>query len=151
MNEGVIYESGTPEQIFDRPERKLTRNFINQIREFHYEISGPKYDFYEMMAGLGNFCVRYSFSSRETDHISHILEEGLLLVGVDNGASVKFSYSEKNGRKDIDIFVPVSLDAGILDSGENSIQAAILRGMCSEISLLESEGGTVLHCVPKDY
>ena len=151
MNEGVIYESGTPEQIFDRPERKLTRNFINQIREFHYEISGPKYDFYEMMAGLGNFCVRYSFSSRETDHISHILEEGLLLVGVDNGASVKFSYSEKNGRKDIDISVPVSLDAGILDSGENSIQAAILRGMCSEISLLESEGGTVLHCVPKDY
>ena len=147
MNEGVIYESGTPKQIFENPEREKTRNFINQIREFRYDISGPLYDFYGMMAGVRNFCVRYNFSSQDIDHIHHVLEEGLLLVGVEKGAFVKVSYSEKTGGKDVIISVPEVLDTGILDNEAYSLQTAILRGLCNDVSILECEGKTILHCV----
>ena len=32
MNEGVIYEEGTPQQIFENPQREATRAFTNRIR-----------------------------------------------------------------------------------------------------------------------
>ena len=32
MDEGVIYEQGTPQQIFEAPQREKTRAFIRQIR-----------------------------------------------------------------------------------------------------------------------
>ena len=147
MNEGIIYESGTPEQIFERPEKELTRKFINQIREYRFDIRSPHYDFYGMMSGVNNFCVRYNMSSADIDHISHIIEEGLLLTGVGEGAVVKVSYSEKDGGKNVEISVPTVLDPAILDREEYSIQAAILRGVCSEVSISDGESGSVLNCV----
>jgi polar amino acid transport system ATP-binding protein len=35
MDEGLIYEEGTPEQIFDHPCKEKTRAFINRIRSLH--------------------------------------------------------------------------------------------------------------------
>ena len=146
MNQGIIYESGTPEQIFEHPEKELTRKFINQIREYSYEIKSPSYDYYEMMAGISSFCVRYNMSSSDIDHIAHIVEEGLLLMGVTRGASVKVAYSEKEGSKDVTIRVPDIIDDSILDSEEYVIQTAILRGVCREVSLRSGADGSILHC-----
>ena len=33
MDQGVVYEEGTPEQIFENPQKERTRIFINRIRE----------------------------------------------------------------------------------------------------------------------
>ncbi len=146
MNEGIIYESGTPEQIFENPQRELTCNFINQIRDFRYEIHSSGYDYYEMMAGVDNFCTRYNFSASDADHVAHAVEEGVLMMGTEFGASVKVSYSEKTGTKDVTISVPVPIDGEVFEREEHAIQAAILRGLCSEVHLENEGGGTVLHC-----
>ncbi len=36
MDEGIIYEEGTPEQIFDHPQKEKTISFIRRIRNFSY-------------------------------------------------------------------------------------------------------------------
>ena len=46
LDEGLIYEEGTPEQIFENPQKPKTRAFINRIRSHHYHITSPDYDFY---------------------------------------------------------------------------------------------------------
>ncbi len=56
MDEGVIYEEGTPDQIFDNPQREKTRTFINRIRSFTYHIASPDYDLYALNAEIETFC-----------------------------------------------------------------------------------------------
>jgi polar amino acid transport system ATP-binding protein len=33
LKDGVIIESGPPEQIFDRPQREETREFLSRVRD----------------------------------------------------------------------------------------------------------------------
>ena len=33
MDDGGIYEDGTPEQIFEHPEKELTRRFIQRFKQ----------------------------------------------------------------------------------------------------------------------
>ena len=135
MDEGIIYEEGTPDQIFDNPQREKTRIFINQIRECTYDITSEDYDYYEMMQKILNFCVRYNLSTSQIEHINHTVEEGMLLLGVCPGMSVKLSYSEKTSAISITIHTPAALPPSILDADDNAIAAAILRGICSTVDL----------------
>ena len=146
MNEGVIYEEGTPEQIFGDPQKELTRKFINQIRECTYDIASRQYDYYEMMAKIGSFCWKYNMGDATVDRISHVVEEGLLLAGPEAGSNVKVSYSEKTSVKEVCITVPKQLDDDLLDDPVNKLSSDILRGICKEFAIRHSDNSSSLVC-----
>ena len=146
MNEGVIYEEGSPEQIFENPQKELTRKFINQIRECTYDIASRHYDYYEMMARIGNFCWKYNMGDSTIDRVAHVVEEGLLLVGPEAGTGVKVSYSEKTSVKEVCITTPKALDESILDIPENKLSSDILRGICKDITISRSADRGSLTC-----
>ncbi len=56
MDEGLIYEEGTPEQIFGNPQKEKTRAFVNRIRSYSCRIDSPDYDLYAMNAEIEAFC-----------------------------------------------------------------------------------------------
>ena len=58
MDEGGIYEEGTPEQIFENPQKEKTRNFVFRIRSWEYAFTYDTRDMYEMMASLEHFATR---------------------------------------------------------------------------------------------
>ena len=147
MDEGLVYEEGTPEQIFHNPQKENTRKFINRIHECSYDIESEKYDYYEMMARINSFCVKYNMSSKAIDHIAHIVEEGLLVTKAVAGTNVKVSYSEKTDSKEVCIHTPRSIDMSALEIEENSIQRAILTGICKEISITPDASGSLLRCL----
>lgn len=45
MDEGGIYEDGSPEQIFGNPQKEKTRRFIKRLRQLEFEIENSDYDF----------------------------------------------------------------------------------------------------------
>ena len=55
MDQGGIYEEGTPEQIFEHPQKDLTRRFVRKLRVLELEVDSPYYDF----AGAGTYIDRY--------------------------------------------------------------------------------------------
>lgn len=149
MDEGIIYESGTPEQIFDNPQKNKTRKFIQGIREYRFEIQTSKYDYYAMMAGINTFCGRYNLSGATIDHLTHAVEECLLITGTVGGTVVKVGYSEKTELCGIKIVTPRKLDASILDNEEFAVGKAILEGLCSKLELFPDGDGTALSCLLK--
>lgn len=62
MNEGVIYEDGTPEQIFEHPVRSATKAFVNRIQKLVYEIDSDQFDYLQIHTGLNQFCIKYNLS-----------------------------------------------------------------------------------------
>ena len=42
---GGIYEDGTPDQIFDNPQKERTRKFIRHLKALEYSITSQDFDF----------------------------------------------------------------------------------------------------------
>ena len=57
--DGGIYEQGTPEAIFDRPQRKKTIAFVRRLKYFHYEVKQTDFDFVAMQVGIQMFSEKY--------------------------------------------------------------------------------------------
>lgn len=134
MDEGVIYEEGSPAQIFEHPEKKNTRIFINRIRECRHHLSDDN-DFYGMMGRFEDFCRRNSLARKTSDNIYHIIEELLLLTGSQVGTEIALSYSEQTSQVEILFEHLPSLAPDLLDQDDNMISAAIIRNCAEDVQV----------------
>lgn len=55
MDQGEIYEDGTPEQIFEHPRRERTRQFIRRLKVFSATIDTREFDFIGINSQLEEF------------------------------------------------------------------------------------------------
>ena len=98
MDEGLIYEEGTPEQIFENPQKEKTRAFINRIRSFNYRIGSPDYDLYAMNAEIEAFCEKQILSKKTRHNVLLLFEELLQIYNPlleSTSVDMTLSYSEK--------------------------------------------------------
>ncbi|MDX9868616.1 MAG: amino acid ABC transporter ATP-binding protein [Kiritimatiellia bacterium] len=133
MDEGVIYEEGTPEQIFDNPQRDKTRAFLRKIRTFTFEIASPAFDFYRLNAEIEAFGRKQLLSQKQIYNLQLVIEElvvNTLLprLGPDVDIRLDVGYAEESGETGValtyggDPFDPLSADGG-----EDDLSAMILR------------------------
>ena len=130
MDEGIIYEEGTPEEIFENPKKKNTQMFINRIRNFYYRINSADYDLYQLNAEIMNFCMKHLFSKKIEHNILLLVEECLQIIPLRNGADLLLDYSEKTGEITLNLEMPLS--AGSILNGDNEpdmISISIINGL----------------------
>jgi|GEM_PF-918509 len=75
MDQGIIYEEGAPEDIFDHPRKQRTRIFVKQLRNFHYDIESRNFDFVAVANSLAEFGYRHALSSAQNLKFQQIFEE----------------------------------------------------------------------------
>ena len=98
--DGVIYEQGTPAEIFDAPKLPKTVAFIHKQKYFSYEISERAFDLMKLQGGIQTFAEKYGLSSRRTNRLQLCCEELIyeMLEHACEGDAVKISldvtYSE---------------------------------------------------------
>lgn len=134
MDQGIIYEEGTPEQIFEQPAKKNTQVFVNRIRECRHTVVEHN-DFYGMMGHFVNFCQRNSFSRQTTDNIYHLVEEILLLTGYQEGTEVVLTHSEKTSQTILTFENLSELDSDLFDNEDASLSLAIIRNSSKSLAL----------------
>ena len=78
--DGVIYEQGTPAEIFDSPKREKTVSFIHKIRYFSFDITERSFDLMRMQGGIQTFGEKYGLDSRSINRLQICCEE--LLYGM---------------------------------------------------------------------
>ena len=104
MDEGIIYEEGPPEQIFDDPQKEKTKAFIQRIRSYTCRISSPDYDLYAMNAEIEAFCEKQILPKKTRDSLLLLVEELLQIYTPYLPATVldlTIAYSEKSGRLEV--------------------------------------------------
>ena len=59
MDEGGIYEEGTPKQIFEDPQKPKTRVFIKRLKQLNLTIENAHFDYVSCLSGhtLQSFCL----------------------------------------------------------------------------------------------
>lgn len=78
MDQGEIYEDGTPEQVFDQPKRERTRIFIRQLKLLHAENLSRDFDFPAFLTTLEEFGRKQQLSQRQIYAMQLVLEEVFL-------------------------------------------------------------------------
>jgi polar amino acid transport system ATP-binding protein len=153
MDEGTIYESGTPAQIFGTPTRERTRAFIHRIRSFNRQITSVDFDLYALMAEIEHFGERQFLSRDERDNVVLIAEELILLHqrhSRDGVMDLTISHSEKSGRVEIVVEAPAGsgspLDVAPDDPG---LGVAIVRGLSESVVHRIENGRSRLEIVVK--
>lgn len=107
MDQGIIYEEGTPEQIFNAPERERTRVFVNSIRDFHFTIHSQDYDLFALEAGLRRFCNKYFLSEESIQCSLRLAEEILHHIPLGEGdVQLSYRYAEKTGTLALEVLMP---------------------------------------------
>ncbi len=70
-----IYEEGTPEKIFDAPEKEKTIAFIHRLKFFCYEIRSKDFDLMEYQGRLSLFGEKYNIDSKHVLQMQLCSEE----------------------------------------------------------------------------
>ncbi|MBQ3145139.1 MAG: amino acid ABC transporter ATP-binding protein [Clostridia bacterium] len=80
MHNGRICEIGSPEQIFNNPIKRETREFIYKECNFNYQINGSDFDVYSLNSEILDFLERYSLPNDLMDMISGRIQYVLNLL-----------------------------------------------------------------------
>ncbi len=105
MDQGVIYEEGTPEQIFENPVRERTRAFVKRLKTMEYDIHSRDFDLYEMNARLTEFARNHFVEKRMLGDIQLVLEELILhnLLAHTETITIGLRYYEVDRTAELDI------------------------------------------------
>lgn len=145
LDEGVIYEEGDPERIFDHPQREKTRAFIHRIRSLHRQITSPDYDLYGLQAEMQAFCEKHALTKQITERVVLIAEELLGLQKDFSDIQVSLAYSEKDGGVELECR-GAGAPSNPLEAGreEDELGLRLIRGLCSHVAYRYQDERNVL-------
>ncbi len=105
MNEGVIYEDGTPEQIFKHPVHSATKAFVNRIQKLVYEIDSDEFDYLQIHTGINRFCIKYNITDKQD--LAYSLTKQMLFEYMRDirPLTVRMTHAELSGETALDYMV----------------------------------------------
>ena len=141
MDEGGIYEDGTPEQIFGHPRRENTRRFIQKLKVLELTIESRDYDFLGMAGQIEAWCNKNQVSPRNAGRIQLVFEETTqmllpLLAGPRIQAVCEYSEATEQAEWTICYGGP-RLDA---TESADALSLAVLKGAAETLSYAWVEG-----------
>ncbi len=130
MDEGGIYEDGSPEQIFVHPQRENTRRFVLRLQVLELNIESRDYDFLGMPGEIEAWCVKNQIAPKLANRVQLVFEEtmGLLLPALEAPCiQAVCEYSGQTERAKW-TFVYGGTRYDVIASGDDLV-LAVLRGM----------------------
>ena len=109
MDQGVIYEEGTPNEIFNHPQKERTRQFIKRLKVLEENITSREYDFIGINTRLEEFGRKHMMDQKTIHGAQTVFEELcvqtiLPQLGNDIRMRITLEYSEASGHAQMRIF-----------------------------------------------
>ena len=131
MNEGIIYEDGTPEQIFENPVHSATKQFVQRIHKLVFEVDSPDYDLLSVHSQIAAFCNKYNIAGKR-DAADRVIDTMSASVAASlHPYTLRFTYSEQTDVTAID-YMKEGVGQSFLSGADPSVLAT-LRSLCQEV------------------
>ena len=140
MDEGCIYEDGTPEQIFGQPKKENTRRFVRRLKVLELNIESRDYDFLGMAGEIEAWCDKNQIKSKLTKLIRLVFEESthLLLPLLDiPRIQAACEYSEQTLAAEWTF--RYSGHKMNLTSSDDALELTVLKGLSESIEFVRKE------------
>lgn len=102
LDQGIIYEDGTPKEIFDNPQKELTRRFVNGQHVFEKALVRNDLDYLGFLSEINQFALKNLLAPRFVYRLEVVIDEVYrqsILPVQDENERLNFilEYSEKQG------------------------------------------------------
>lgn len=140
FDEGVIYEEGSPRQIFELPVRDRTRSFVRSKKILEYKIRSRDFDYIHLMSALETYGQDNHVAKEQIARLELVLEEliveGLLKeLKASEGIYLAVGYDTERGALNCEVGSAGSVrDA--LEKG-NALSVVLIRQYADEITYFE--------------
>ena len=144
LAEKGIYETGTPEEIFNAPRRSLTRRFLYRSRMYEQSFTLAQFDSYKMREDMNALVACYDHTAGQLKAFSVVADELIYPVlnqKEDGGimATVRLICSETSSEHILMVNF-AGLSASPLDRLDD-LSRTILHGVCKTVMPVRSENG----------
>ena len=132
MQDGIIYEDGTPQQIFEKPVHSATKAFVQRIRKEIFPGAGsPDFDYLDMETRIRQFCIKYNVADKCEASlgacrlmVDEVMKDHLPIT-------VRITASEMSSETALDFMVEGLETSPLADTSPQSLKE--LRGLCRKI------------------
>ena len=134
MDQGLILEDGTPQQIFHSPEHRETKAFIQRLRSWEHTIESADIDFASVIGEIAEFASRVFFNHRQVYALQQIFEEAVAgdLLRRDDVFPIDVAITSRENGDDCVLELRYrGPDHDILDA-DDEYSAAILRFLADD-------------------
>ena len=145
LDEGGIYEEGTPEEIFEQPKKELTRRFIKRLRVLEFRIDTRDFDFIGAGAEIDRYCLQNDVSPKEKYRIRLAVEELAQQILLPRPHQMPIHVLVEHSERDRSTAVTVSYGGERFDpkDTENELSYAVLKGTAEEMRYVYDPEGTL--------
>jgi polar amino acid transport system ATP-binding protein len=147
MDEGVIYEEGTPQQIFDYPQKPRTITFVNRLRSYERRIMSPDFDIFAIHSEIEAFCDKHFLFQTARHNVLLAVEEMLELSRPEigrGGLLVNVTHSEKTGEVSASFTGDASYPNVLTGPDADELVSNIVRSLAREIDYAIIDGKATL-------
>ena len=145
MDQGLIYEEGTTEKIFEHPEKELTRRFIRSLKTLDIVVDDSDFDFPGASSQIIEYCSKNRIPGKTAMHIQIVFEELVyqILLPMMQKAELKFTaeYSETDGTK---IIIRYGGEPADPQKTENRVALSIIEGIIHDVKYETEDGENVI-------
>ena len=101
LAEGGVYEEGSPDQIFDNPQKDLTRRFIYRSRMYEEALNKTDIDIYELCSRIRQYAIAYGLTRKQSKGIEYFCEELIYPLIMFNNAVLRIIADENRNEYSI--------------------------------------------------
>ena len=140
LDEGGIYEDGTPEQIFEHPVREKTRQFIRRLRSLTIDIpAGDAFDFPGALAQIEQFGKKNTFPPLAIRTLQLLFEETVMqnivphLNSQENGYPARCVIEHSEADRTTTFVIDYGGDSYNPITDGNPLSAKLVEGITSRV------------------
>ncbi len=143
MDDGGIYEDGTPEEIFDNPKGVLTKRFIKQLKVFENTVTSKSFDFIGFNTRLEEFGRRSEMNQKTIYRLQSVFEElcvQILMPEFTNDFGMNILIEYPTGSDTALMQVKYNGKAFNPMKSENNLSVKLIEALCESIDYETADG-----------
>lgn len=150
MDEQGIYEEGSPEEIFEKPQKPKTRAFIKKISAMEYFTQAGGYDLYECNAKIETFLAKQMYSDKQIKNVQLVCEELVMAILLktfpQSAIGITLEYSDLSGQLTIAIeFEGSDQKIKALEADEdNQLSFSIVKKYSQSLIFIQKENKNIV-------
>ncbi len=137
MDEGGIYEDGSPETIFEHPTREKTRQFVHRLKVLELNVESRRFDKIGAESQIETYCYRNQISPRVGRQIWSVFEELvwqiLLPELAEPNVQVVVEHSEEGSEPGTHMVIRYGGAYIDPSASKNQLAYSLVTGVCSSI------------------
>jgi polar amino acid transport system ATP-binding protein len=146
MDQGIIYEEGPPDQIFDAPQKQRTRDFIQRVRCLEMALTSRDFDLYAVFGQLEQFCEKHLLPQTLAFRLQLLSEETLeLLKSAPGPFDVRLTAAFREQDAVVELrFSSASPPGHPLEEAAAGLGVVLIRNLTRQVAYERQDGRNLL-------